>query len=105
MRIRDFKEKTMNILNTKKAFYSLAAIGIMLFSVYGITNIIKAAGELPSDSVTDNTAIAAQTPGSYNPNGSLCPAGGCAACAGCSSVQYQQNVETLPSASAETGLY
>jgi hypothetical protein len=89
----------------QKALYSLAALGILGFSVYGIANTVKAANDISSFNAAEQAAVTAQAQGSLTPGGTFCNPYGCAACAGCVSLQYQQKVETAPSASVETGLY
>jgi hypothetical protein len=89
----------------QKALYSLAALGILGFSVYGIANTVKAANDVSALNAAGQAAVTAQVQGSLTPDGPFCNPYGCAACAGCVSLQYQQKVETAPSASLETVLY
>jgi hypothetical protein len=95
----------MNTTKGQKAIYSLAALGILGFSAYGITNTVKAANDVSVLNTAEQAAITTQAQGSLTPEGSFCNPYGCAACSGCVSLQYQQSVETSPAASAETGLY
>jgi hypothetical protein len=86
----------MNIKFGQKVLYSLAALGILGFAAHGITNTVKAADDLSAQNAAGQTVLINQTDG-ISPDGAFCPPGGCAACAGCVSLQYQQSVVTLPS--------
>jgi hypothetical protein len=94
----------MNIKPDQKVLFSLLAMGILGFAAYGISNTVKAADDLAAQSAEGQTVLISQNPG-ISPDGALCPPGGCAACAGCVSLEYQENVDTVPSASPQTGLY
>ncbi len=94
----------MNIKTGLKLLYSLLALGILGFAAYGISNTVKAADDLAAQNADEQTVLISQTPG-VSPDGSLCPPGGCTACAGCVSIAYQENVDNLPSASAQKDLY
>lgn len=94
----------MNIKPGLKVLYSLLALGILGFAVSGISNTVKAADDLAAQNAEGQTVLISQTQG-VSPDGTLCPPGGCAACEGCVRLEYQENVDTLPSASPQTGLY
>jgi hypothetical protein len=95
----------MKIIKGQKAMVWLAALGILGFSAYGITSTVKAAEQANVQNAAEQTILATQAQGSLTPGGTICNPYGCAACAGCINLQYQQTVETLPSASTETFLY
>ncbi len=94
----------MNIKTGQKVLYSLFALGILSFAAYGISKTVKAADVFAAQNADGETIMISQTDGT-SPDGALCPPGGCVVCAGCVSLEYQENVDTLPSASAQTGLY
>lgn len=94
----------MNLKTGQKVLYSLFAMGILGFAAYGISNTVKAADDLAAQNSEGQTVLINQTQGIF-PDSALCPPGGCAACAGCVSLEYRENMDTLPSASPQTALY
>lgn len=83
----------------KKAIYAVFAVSIFGFAVYGIYNTVLAFDDT-SPSQTSTDTLASSSTGlekSTVPGGAFCNPYGCAGCSGCVSLQYQQNINALPS--------
>jgi hypothetical protein len=88
---------------SKKALYALLAMGIIGFATYGVYNTVLAFNDT-HQSQTSGTMLVSDSSGldrSMVPGGTFCNPYGCSGCTGCVSLQYQQNVDVLPSSGAQ----
>lgn len=87
----------------KKAFYLTFAIGIISISTYGIHYIVQDYSDIRQSQASDYTVTldSPSTKDSLSQGGSFCNPLGCIACAGCVSLQVQQNVEAFPSSTSQ----
>jgi hypothetical protein len=84
----------------KKALFSTLAVGIIGWSIYGVYHTVNAyyniqQSQTSSDTLTSDATVVKNNPDS---SGSFCNPLGYANCRGCTSLLYQQNIETLPGA-------
>jgi len=78
-----------------------AVIGIFGLAVYGVSNTVSAYFDNQQTNISGDSGSSVSTVsfnGSTTPGETFCSPYGCAACGGCTSLQYQQSVEELPSA-------
>jgi hypothetical protein len=81
----------------KKALSLAAAAGIIGLSAYGIFHTASAFSDI-RQSQANNDIIADTLADKDNPSpgGPFCNPLGCAACGGCVSLEYEQNIQSLP---------
>ena len=87
------------ITKWQKVLYLAFAVGAVGFSAYGIMYTINTFKDINQSANTENTITATSDINGDNLISGGCSPYGCAACAGCVKLQYQQKVETLPTAS------
>jgi len=85
----------------RPAVYSIFAVGIVGFSAYGIMHTVNAYKDINQSVTTENSMIVTSSDTGDNLISGGCSPYGCAACAGCVKLQYQQNIETLPSSATQ----
>jgi hypothetical protein len=92
-------------MKRKNALLLALAAGIISFSVYGFYHTAYAYQDLKQSQGSSYILTAGATSEQKSPvaGGTSCRPGGCAGCSGCISLQYQENIEALPSSNNLSG--
>jgi hypothetical protein len=85
----------------KKALYAAFAVGIIGFAIYGIYNTVLAFNDAKPSQTSGDTLTSGSSGLETVPGGAFCNPYGCAGCSGCVSLQYQQNINKLPSSGVQ----
>ncbi|MDD5039199.1 MAG: hypothetical protein PHN78_07810 [Dehalococcoidales bacterium] len=94
----------MNMLTKwKKAVYLASTVGIISLATYGIYHTADAYNDFTQSQTADCTLTSGSSSDKSGlvPGGTLCSPFGCAGCPGCVSLQYQQNIDALPSTTTQ----
>jgi hypothetical protein len=85
------------LIKWKKALPLAVAAGIMCLSAYGIYHTVNAYTDITQSQAPDDSSTLQVSPeNNLIPGGTVCNPLGCAACGGCTTLLYQENIETLP---------
>jgi len=96
----------LNLFKGNKPLLAIAALGVLGISTYGIYNTLNAFSDLSTaPSGNQETAVTTSAYDGGKSDGTFCSPYGCAGCSGCVSLQYQQNVEAVPSLNSGLEIY
>jgi hypothetical protein len=86
------------VLKWKKALPLAVTAGIMCLSAYGIYHTVNVYSDITQSQTPDNSQVMQTSSPDNNlvPVGTVCNPLGCAACGGCTTLLYQENIDTLP---------
>jgi len=84
----------IKMLKWKKTLPLAVAAGVMCLSAYGIYHTADAYSDLQAPG--DTLITEASSGDGLTPGGTVCNPLGCAACAGCTDLLYQETIEAQP---------
>jgi hypothetical protein len=85
------------LIKWKKALPLAVAAGIVCFSAYGIYHTASAYTDITQSQAPDDSSTLQVSPeNNLIQGGTVCNPLGCAACAGCTSLLYQETIEAQP---------
>jgi hypothetical protein len=88
----------MSVIKKWQRSISVAmAVGIICLSAFGIYRTVNAYTDITQSQAPDDSSTLQVSPeNNLIPGGAVCNPLGCAACAGCTGLLYQETIETLP---------